>query len=102
MPTNHFTSLELLLFHHISAHLGAIQSNDSNQERWKSYIGAQLNLALMSEMHALIINVPARAQELSDSIETLLSALAVGKAAVAPLQNEGCFTGCGTIVKHKS
>jgi hypothetical protein len=88
----------------VRAHLGAIQLNDFPQKPWKAYAGAQLNFAVMSEMHALIINVPARAQELSESIETRAhSALAVSRAAAAaPWQNEGCFTGCGAIVKHKS
>jgi len=104
MSTNHFTSLELELYTIVRAHLVAIQLNDFPQTLWKVNVGAQLNFAVMSEMHALIINVPARAQELFESIETrALSTRAVSRAAAAaPWQNEDCFTGCGAIVKHKS
>jgi hypothetical protein len=90
MSTNHFTSLETELYTIVRAHLVAIQLNDFPQTLWKVNVGAQLNFAVMSEMHALIINVPARAQELSESIET--------RALSTRSQSS---SGCGSIAKRR-
>lgn len=55
----------------------------------KAYVGAQLNFAVMSEMHALIINVPTRAQELSKSIET------------RALSTRSQSSSCGSMAKRR-